>query len=151
MGEWTDSEIATLKQLWDHESASTIAAKLGRSKNSVCGKIYKLKLPQKRPENARWKDGLRIAPLPEEKRKKYVRKPKKKASIKQMKVRPKFLVMTRRGKCQWIEGDPVRLRTTDEGKCLKPTIYKENGNRSPYCFKHTEMARSGRVLKYKDL
>ncbi|MBR1122128.1 hypothetical protein JQ628_11435 [Bradyrhizobium lablabi] len=44
---WTDERIATLKRLWaEGESSTDIAAKLRCTRNSVLGKLYRLREPQ---------------------------------------------------------------------------------------------------------
>ncbi len=40
-----------------------------------------------------------------------------------------------RGKCQWIEGDPVG-DPTDKMKCMKPTVYNEYGKLTSWCEEH---------------
>ena len=43
---WTDERVGTLKSLWtDGLSGSQIASRLGCTRNSVIGKVFRLKLP----------------------------------------------------------------------------------------------------------
>ncbi len=43
-----------------------------------------------------------------------------------------------RGKCQWIEGDPVG-DPTDKIKCMKPTVYNEHNKLTSWCKEHHEI------------
>lgn len=134
---WEETSLTYLKEQWGQISASTIGRHLGIGKNAVIGKAHRLKLGK----------GFVITP----------KKPKKKEvkcrtkQIKRIPIpkSPRAFTVIKRGKCQWIEGDPVKFRTTDEGKCLKPTVYKENGERSAYCLKHTKIA--SRFVKEKEI
>lgn len=112
---WAESDIATLKYLWGNVSTSIIGDRIGKSKNAVIGKAHRLGL-----------ENLNVS-----------RNPRK--ITKKMKEKKKY-VYTNYGKCQWIEGDPVFRRTTNEGKCLKRTIIRDNGQPSSYCPEHTERA-----------
>lgn len=47
--DWNASNIALLRRLWaDGLSASIIADRFGVTKNAICGKVYRLGLPQRR-------------------------------------------------------------------------------------------------------
>ena len=52
-GSWSDKDIALLVSLWPTCSGAEIAAKLGRTRNSVMGKAYRLGLMQPRGRKAR--------------------------------------------------------------------------------------------------
>jgi hypothetical protein len=109
---WDESDITLLKNLWGKQSASIIGDRIGKTKNAVIGKAHRLKLP---PQAST---------------------PKVSKKMKNVKV----YLTVKRSKCQWMDGDPVERRTNDEGKCLRPTIYRDNGTRSSYCLKHTQRA-----------
>lgn len=54
--EWTDEQVADLKELWGRGvSARVIAIKLGRSRKGVIGKVDRLGLIERCPNNARRK------------------------------------------------------------------------------------------------
>lgn len=43
---FTDSEVLTIRKLWlEGHSAGKIADQLGRSRNSIIGKVFRLRLP----------------------------------------------------------------------------------------------------------
>lgn len=53
-GKWTPEEDAQLKALWAAGLSATQAGlRLGRSRNSVCGRVDRLDLPARNPTNAR--------------------------------------------------------------------------------------------------
>lgn len=50
-GIWQDDREATLKKLWrDGYSASQCAAKMGTTRNAICGKVHRLGLPSRKKE-----------------------------------------------------------------------------------------------------
>jgi len=46
---WTDEETEKLIELWADNSAASVGRALGKSKNGIIGKAYRLGLPPKRP------------------------------------------------------------------------------------------------------
>lgn len=61
---WTAERVAELRRLWDTGTRTRdIAAELGVGNGAVCGKAWRLGLPQrgrsglKGPDNPRWKGG----------------------------------------------------------------------------------------------
>ena len=43
-----------------------------------------------------------------------------------------------RGKCQWIEGEIIPGDSTDNTKCMKPTVYDQHNKLTSWCEKHYE-------------
>ncbi len=41
-----------------------------------------------------------------------------------------------RGKCQWIEGNPIPGDSTDKIKCMKPTVYNQHNKLTSWCEEH---------------
>jgi len=41
-----------------------------------------------------------------------------------------------RGKCQWIEGEIIPGDSTDNTKCMKPTVYNEYNKLTSWCEEH---------------
>ena len=151
---WTALEIDVLRRLWDAgKSASTIGREIGRTKNSVIGKVHREGLPSRpsplirKPSTAgtgyvhnlgsRRKGHLSIRELfmlsdvvpPQKVKTSFARR----VSV----IAPEgFKYKTTRNKCQWIEGEPTRY---DSCKCEAPAVIYPTGRNSPYCEEHVRM------------
>lgn len=137
---WTDSEISYLKEMWGKKSAAKIGAEINKTKGQVIYRAQVLKLPKiTKNEISRLMEIGRGFTAPKFQKINII---PKKVTKKKLNILP-----LSNGRCQWIKGDTVPLRTTDEGKCLKPTVYRKCGKRSPYCLEHTERAWDDRPQK----
>lgn len=122
---WTLDEEHTLRRLWPHNDINGIAAKMGRGRNSIIGKSYRLNLERKRdtPEPT----VRQLPPLPAEKPVRSVRR-----------FHAKPIVVARSDDppparaCQWPHGEPGTRAFHFCGSETKPG--------KPYCEAHCAVA-----------
>jgi GcrA cell cycle regulator len=137
---WTEARIKQLKELWfEGFSASECGDKLGVSRNSVIGKIYRLGLtgsdrkrrvtsmPNPRKANA-------VPTMQEE-----VRIDSRFLSIRSFPATPFTLKLLelRPGMCRWPQGDRAPYRFCGA----------EQAPSSSYCEEHRRLSMSGRQLQ----
>lgn len=127
---WSQKDIEILQDMWNNnDSTRIIGEALSKTRNSIIGKAHRLGL-QSRPSPIREKT--------------YYKKPVFEKNMKTKTDVLKFTYKVWGGKCQWIAGEPTK---TDNCKCLKKTVYRKDGVKSPYCMLHTEAAWRPHVRK----
>ncbi len=121
---WTDHEAATLEKLWPDGTISVaeICKRMGRGKNEVVGKAYRMHLPRRRPSTkSKQAEGAY-----------YPRRPDYRAPVKL----PPLPASVSPHTCQWIEGDPAG----EHSYCGDPVQLDREGRRLPYCRGHAAKA-----------
>lgn len=142
--DWTDERLERLRRLWaEGMSASKIGVQMGISKNSVVGKVHRLKLPSRpSPIQPRSEPKAKRAPkqtLPPVKPEQIVKEEPKPAVVARQVEPVKKPVAAPRviadRPCQWPFGDPGE---TGFRFCGCPS---ERGR--PYCAEHVAVAYVG--------
>ena len=109
--DWTPAEVARLCDLWSQGlSISGIGREMGRAKDSIAGKAFRLNLPP-RPREARGKRTIVVTAR----------------GVAALAASPAVPVLPPVQECQWIE---------ERGRiCGEPVL-----SRKPYCGAHCERA-----------
>lgn len=141
--DWTDSDIATLRTLWDEGlSTAEIGRRMGLSKNAVVGKAHRLNLPARpSPIRREYAAGARRRPnrtYAERQAITAARKPRMATGPGVPAPPPRKPAVTlvprygRQEPCCWVVGEPAGRRTIH---CDAPSLAGR-----PYCEAHAALA-----------
>ncbi len=123
---WTDEMIETLKELWDQGvSTGEIGKRLGVTKNSVVGKVHRLKLVG-RPSPIKRADSTKVEPKA---KKEETKKEKPKAQKIEVLEKPKKVEKLEPAKTKQIEHfeEEVKIVRVKEAPQIAPSTRKDGG------------------------